>query len=130
MAAILSSTARKGNKMVLVKQKQRLLIKFKAIFELIYRYYILISYVQSTNEICRLMLKVYNKKVFEFISFIWRRRTRKLVRSSPYDFVQNSSQYKFNNLYLSCICWIGWLVVLLFYVHGKHLRSCRDGQLT
>ena len=24
----------------------------------------------------------------------------------------------------------GWLVVLLFYVHGKHLRSCRDGQLT
>ena len=21
-------------------------------------------------------------------------------------------------------------VVLLFYVHGKHLRSCRDGQLT
>ena len=25
--------------------------------------------------------------------------------------------------------WNG-LVVLLFYVHGKHLRSCRDGQLT
>ena len=23
-----------------------------------------------------------------------------------------------------------WLVVLVFYVHGKHLRSCRDGQLT
>ena len=23
-----------------------------------------------------------------------------------------------------------WLVVLLFYVHGKHLRSCRDGHLT
>ena len=22
------------------------------------------------------------------------------------------------------------LVVLLFYVHSKHLRSCRDGQLT
>ena len=21
-------------------------------------------------------------------------------------------------------------VVLLYYVHGKHLRSCRDGQLT
>ena len=27
-------------------------------------------------------------------------------------------------------CLKGWLVVLLFYVHGKHLRSCRDGQLT
>ena len=26
-------------------------------------------------------------------------------------------------------CWL-YLVVLLFYVHGKHLRSCRDGQLT
>ena len=23
-----------------------------------------------------------------------------------------------------------YIVVLLFYVHGKHLRSCRDGQLT
>ena len=22
------------------------------------------------------------------------------------------------------------VVILLFYVHGKHLRSCRDGQLT
>ena len=22
------------------------------------------------------------------------------------------------------------LLLLLFYVHGKHLRSCRDGQLT
>ena len=22
------------------------------------------------------------------------------------------------------------VVVLLFYVHGKHLRSCRDSQLT
>ena len=27
--------------------------------------------------------------------------------------------------FLPCI-----VVVLLFYVHGKHLRSCRDGQLT
>ena len=28
-------------------------------------------------------------------------------------------------LSLHCI-----VVALLFYVHGKHLRSCRDGQLT
>ena len=30
-------------------------------------------------------------------------------------------------------CYVGFVVVvvaLLFYVHGKHLRSCRDGQLT
>ena len=25
-------------------------------------------------------------------------------------------------------CW--FVVDLLFYVHGKHLRSCQDGQLT
>ena len=45
---------------------------------------------------------------------------------------------------LSCLviaCWLDEVfkinynvvvvvVVLLFYVHGKHLRSCRDGQLT
>ena len=29
------------------------------------------------------------------------------------------------NLKDKCCC-----IVLLFYVHGKHLRSCRDGQLT
>ena len=27
-------------------------------------------------------------------------------------------------------CCIVVVVALLFYVHGKHLRSCRDGQLT
>ena len=30
----------------------------------------------------------------------------------------------------SAIVLINVVVVLLFYVHGKHLRSCRDGQLT
>ena len=25
---------------------------------------------------------------------------------------------------------VDFVVDLLFYVHGKHLRSCRDGQLT
>ena len=29
-----------------------------------------------------------------------------------------------------CVQWIVVVVVLLFYVHGKHLRSCRDGHLT
>ena len=29
----------------------------------------------------------------------------------------------------SCIV-VVVVVALLFYVHGKHLRSCRDGQLT
>ena len=26
--------------------------------------------------------------------------------------------------------YFGVVVALFFYVHGKHLRSCRDGQLT
>ena len=29
--------------------------------------------------------------------------------------------------YICGCCYI--VVVLLFYVHGKHLRSCQDGQL-
>ena len=28
------------------------------------------------------------------------------------------------------LAWKLFFVALLFYVHGKHLRSCRDGQLT
>ena len=27
-------------------------------------------------------------------------------------------------------CFVVVVVALLFYVHGKHLMSCRDGQLT
>ena len=34
-----------------------------------------------------------------------------------------------NDLILFIGHWL-YVVVLLFYVHGKHLRSCRDGQLT
>ena len=29
-----------------------------------------------------------------------------------------------------CIIQVVVVVALLFYVHDKHLRSCRDGQLT
>ena len=35
----------------------------------------------------------------------------------------------FLTVLVSCIIYIV-VVVLLFYVHGKHLRSCWDGQLT
>ena len=28
------------------------------------------------------------------------------------------------------LAFLSVVVALLFYVHGKHLRSCRDGQLT
>ena len=35
-----------------------------------------------------------------------------------------------NNEVISSESFFVVVVVLLFYVHGKHLRSCRDGQLT
>ena len=36
----------------------------------------------------------------------------------------------FFNVYYAISSWIVVVVVLLFYVHGKYLRSCRNGQLT
>ena len=33
-------------------------------------------------------------------------------------------------LHLFCCFVVVVVVALLFYVHSKHLRSCRDGQLT
>ena len=36
----------------------------------------------------------------------------------------------FNKRSPMCVCVCVVVVVLLFNVHGKHLRSCRDGQLT
>ena len=37
--------------------------------------------------------------------------------------------------FIKCVCYAYFrifvvVVALLFYVHSKHLRSCRDGQLT
>ena len=32
--------------------------------------------------------------------------------------------------YVAAVYYGFFFVDLLFYVHGKHLRSCRDGQLT
>ena len=34
------------------------------------------------------------------------------------------------SIVLAALSEINVVVALLFYVHGKHLRSCRDGQLT
>ena len=35
-----------------------------------------------------------------------------------------------NTLGHSSLLDVAFVVALLFYVHGKHLRSCRDSQLT
>ena len=52
---------------------------------------------------------------FRVMSFL---RTQSiLVSETKYDFYRTILNF------LYCI-------VLLFYVHGKHLRSCQDGQLT
>ena len=35
------------------------------------------------------------------------------------------------SLVAAVVLWISFVVVVLLYnIHGKHLRSCRDGQLT
>ena len=44
-------------------------------------------------------------------------------------FLYNASENEMSYQIICSVCTTG-LVVLLFYVHGKHLRSCRDGQLT
>ena len=52
--------------------------------------------------------------IFVFLSAIGLRSTQCIMQSySPF-------------LCISVVV----VVVLLFYVHSKHLRSCRDGQLT
>ena len=55
----------------------------------------------------------------------------KIYLSIPGEIIQTS--FCCPNWYKSCIHMpepINLVVALLFYVHGKHLRSCRDGQLT
>ena len=54
-----------------------------------------------------------------------------LCKSSA-DLVLTSCSGQRNELISSsAIVYVYYVVVaLLFYVHGKHLRSCRDGQLT
>ena len=35
-----------------------------------------------------------------------------------------------SHFFVQCFSIVVVVNALLFYVHGKHLRSCRDGQLT
>ena len=48
----------------------------------------------------------------------------------PHTFVSPSANSRRAIVNTSESMWVVVVVVLLFYVHGKHLRSCRDGQLT
>ena len=65
------------------------------------------------------------------------------IESLYIDFSSSQSNFSIQNIVLKCLCKRFFLkhtiikkeavvivVALLFYVHGKHLRSCRDGQLT
>ena len=46
------------------------------------------------------------------------------------EFNINASIYEYSYFIYQITYEYSSYVVLLFYVHGKHLRSCRDGQLT
>ena len=49
--------------------------------------------------------------------------------SYPLVIISNWILYHLNDIQLKMkTCPLEYFVVLLFYVHGKHLRSCRDGQ--
>ena len=48
-----------------------------------------------------------------------------LIRERNITLKEFFQRYNLSQRYLFVV-----FVVLLFYVHGKHLRSCRDGQLT
>ena len=51
----------------------------------------------------------------------------KFIRGAPKTFMGYGNGVEMEGTLICCIVVI---VALLFYVHGKHLRSCRDGQLT
>ena len=53
-----------------------------------------------------------------FLELFWWGKTSVLYR-------RNTAIFRDN-----CRALVVVVVALLFYVHGKHLRSCRDGQLT
>ena len=73
--------------------------KFIANFGLTCQYYILISYIDCTDETRRSTLEVYNKKVIECIYCeIFGSRSHGGDALSPYELVPNILQYTFNNL--------------------------------
>ena len=65
--------------------------------------------IALTSCICKTMERMINDRLVWVLS-----ESNNLISGNQAGFRKNYS----------------WLVVLLFYVHGKHLRSCRDGQLT
>ena len=59
--------------------------------------------------------------------FLWRGiKTIIFVFKVPKNEKKNNNEFHFSEVYRN----VNVVVALLFYVHGKHLRSCRDGQLS
>ena len=52
-----------------------------------------------------------------------------ILSIGPWDSIISSAVYVHDSATIFILL-SGFFVVFLFYVHGKHLRSCRDGQLT
>ena len=50
-----------------------------------------------------------------------------IVLKNPAEFADSDQAAQTARCVCDCVVVV---VALLFYVHGKHLRSCRDGQLT
>ena len=73
---------------------------------------------------CKGVSTCYNHRKFGKVSFI----TEGVIAFSKkvHVFLRHPVHHNFKARFNDCM----QVVVLLFYVHGKHLRSCRDGQLT
>ena len=74
-----------------------------------------VSFVKTTKSYDVSLVSINRQTSFDFSVL---RQDYGIIRSLPVDHTGH---------HLDIVVVV---VVLLFYVHGKHLRSCRDGQLT
>ena len=81
------------------------------------------------NEVfrCTILLAPGEHQLLYFFFFC---QGKNLVWVTLLSFFRSQEDSEFVTLSFEPVGGFLSVVVLLFYVHGKHLRSCRDGQLT
>ena len=88
------------------------------------------KYKRTNNDNDHSTYKTFRNKVTNKIRQSKKLTNQKLANKllnndlRPKDYWKTLKHFINNEQSFSCC------IALLFYVHGKHLRSCRDGQLT